>query len=95
MRRELCESAKKGRVCIDDLCRGADVTLCGFDKDAYDEMLREDDFDDDGCYECGGEGFIVADCFEDSCCCADPEMDHGLIPCPLCKPVEQRRGSQC
>ena len=53
-----------------------------------------DDFEtEDGCYECGGEGFIVADCFEDSCCCADPEMDHGLIPCPLCKPVEQRRGS--
>jgi hypothetical protein len=36
------------------------------------------------CYECGGEGYIVADCFEDTCCCADPESEHGLIPCPLC-----------
>lgn len=39
--REFCESAKKGRKCIDDLCRGGDVTLCGFDQDEYDEMTRE------------------------------------------------------
>ena len=43
------------------------------------------DFDSEDCYECGGEGYIVADCFEDSCCCADPELEHGLIPCPVCK----------
>ena len=40
---ELCDSAKKGKVCIDDLCRGADVTLCGFDKEAYEELLDEDE----------------------------------------------------
>ena len=46
-----------------------------------------DDFDDeDGCYECGGEGWITAECFEDTCCCADPEAEHGSIPCPLCNP---------
>jgi len=41
-RRELCESAKKGHVCPDDLCRGnPDDTLCGFDKSFYDEICRE------------------------------------------------------
>lgn len=40
---ELCESAKKGRICGDDLCYGGDVTLCGFDKEAYDEMVREEE----------------------------------------------------
>ena len=41
-RRDLCDTAKKGRVCIDDLCRGVGETLCGFDPDLYDEMLGED-----------------------------------------------------
>lgn len=41
MWRELCESAKKGKVCPDDLCRGADVTLCGFDKELYEEITTE------------------------------------------------------
>lgn len=36
--RELCESAKRGRKCNDDLCRGMDETLCGFDQDLYDEV---------------------------------------------------------
>jgi hypothetical protein len=53
--RGLCESDKKGERCIDDLCRGADITLCGFDADEYEEMSLE--FDDDGspddCMECG------------------------------------------
>ena len=40
--RDLCESAKKGKVCCDDLCHGMDVTLCGFDKEAYDEMVSEE-----------------------------------------------------
>lgn len=40
--------------------------------------------DDEDCHECGGKGWIVDDCFEDTCCCADPEIEHGLIPCPLC-----------
>ena len=41
-RRELCESAKKGKVCIDDLCRGnPDDTLCGFDESFYEELCQE------------------------------------------------------
>ena len=53
-----------------------------------DAAENDDDFDpeDDDCYECGGEGWIVDDCFEDTCCCADPDCEHGIIPCPLCNP---------
>jgi len=58
---ELCESAKKGHACPDDLCRGADVTLCGFDKNFYEACIADDndgpadDFDDsDHCLDCGG-----------------------------------------
>lgn len=40
--------------------------------------------DDEECYECGGEGFILNECFEDTCCCLDPEMSHGYRPCPNC-----------
>lgn len=48
----------------------------------------DDDFEDhEDCYECGGEGWIVGDCFEDACCCADPETDHDIIPCPNCNPT--------
>lgn len=39
---------------------------------------------DDECYECGGEHVVVADCFEDSCCCAEPEIEHGVVACPVC-----------
>ncbi len=40
--RDLCESAKKGHVCPDDLCRSnPDSTLCGFDQSEYDEITRE------------------------------------------------------
>lgn len=50
MARELCDSAKRGFVCIDDICRGCDVTLCGFDKEEYEEESRiwhsEDDDED-------------------------------------------------
>lgn len=42
------------------------------------------DPEDDECYQCGGEGWITAECFEDTCCCANPEEDHELIPCPVC-----------
>jgi len=57
---ELCDSAKKGQVCPDDLCRGADVTLCGFDKEFYESCIAEepdydreyDDFDDDEFFDC-------------------------------------------
>lgn len=52
------------------------------------ESFREacDDYDepDQDCYECGGEGWITDDCFEDTCCCLDPDEEHGIIPCPRC-----------
>lgn len=38
----------------------------------------------DGCYRCDGAGMIPADCFEDTCCCADPELAHDMMPCPVC-----------
>jgi hypothetical protein len=52
--------------------------------------LPEDDFEDyDGydevCGDCGGDGYVLNDCFEDTCCCADPESEHGLSVCPTCK----------
>ncbi len=45
--------------------------------DYYDEH-------DDGCYECGGEGF-VSDCVEEWAC-IDPEYgcDYCTRRCPLC-----------
>lgn len=43
-----------------------------------------DELDGDTCYECGGEAYVEADCFEDTCCCADPETSHGFIVCPNC-----------
>lgn len=46
-------------------------------------MDSMDDYESE-CPECDGEGFVVAPCFEDTCCCADPETEHGIIPCPLC-----------
>lgn len=45
---ELCDSAKRGKVCPDDICRGCDITLCGFDKEAYAEIMRTF-YDDDTC----------------------------------------------
>lgn len=40
--------------------------------------------DEEGCYECGDEGWVLNDCFEDTCCCADPESQHGYRRCSLC-----------
>ena len=49
-RRDLCESAKRGHLCPDDLCHGnPDDTLCGFDKSFYDEIASE--FEDKEPYE--------------------------------------------
>lgn len=48
------------------------------------------DYEDEDCYECGGERWVVADCFEDTCCCADPEASHGMVPCSLCNPTGDR-----
>jgi hypothetical protein len=51
--RDLCESAKKGHPCIDDLCHNAALcggdTLCGFNQSEYDEISREYFADDDDC----------------------------------------------
>ena len=41
MLRDLCAVAKLGKRCPDDLCHGADVTLCGFDDDLYHELTDE------------------------------------------------------
>jgi hypothetical protein len=45
--------------------------------------ISMDDYYDSICSTCGGEGQLLAECFEDSCCCADPE-EHGYITCPVC-----------
>lgn len=55
--------------------------------DTPSALPSNDDYEDEyyeGCGECGGEGYVVADCFEDTCCCAEPELEHGLIRCPTC-----------
>lgn len=45
-------------------------------------------FDDlESCPDCDGEGFILDECFEDTCCCAEPELEHDIIPCPTCSRV--------
>lgn len=50
--KELCESAKKGKPCINDLCRSnPDNTLCGFDQSFYDELVQESDDSDYDYYE--------------------------------------------
>ena len=50
-------------------------------KPSADEIV---DTCEEDCPECGGEGFIEDECFEDTCCCADPATEHGLITCPMC-----------
>ena len=54
MRRDLCDSAKRGKVCIDDLCRSnPDNTLCGYDQSLYEEVTRDyNDYEPD----CGADG---------------------------------------
>jgi hypothetical protein len=58
----------------------------------YDEKYGED-YDGPGpgedvleCDECDGYGWITGDCFEDTCCCLDPDADHDAMPCPKCNP---------
>ena len=54
-----------------------------------DNLCREPDYEDydgDDCPDCGGAGWIVDECFEDTCCCIDPELTHNIIPCPTCNP---------
>jgi hypothetical protein len=54
--------------------------------DAYEvnSPYEEDEDYGEPCHECDDEGWILDDCFEDTCCCADPEVSHGYIPCPVC-----------
>lgn len=47
--------------------------------------------DDDTCWQCGGEGYVVNDCFEDTCCCADPETEHGVRTCDICEGTGEAR----
>ena len=50
--RDLCESAKQGHLCPDDLCHGnPDNTLCGFSRELYDEITRDMDDSDPDDYE--------------------------------------------
>lgn len=52
MPRELCESARKGHICPDDLCRSnPDDTLCGFDQSFYEELVRESEEPEYGDWE--------------------------------------------
>ena len=57
-----------------------------------DSRYDEPDYGDleDDCSECGGKGWITDECDEDCCCCADPETQHALIPCPVCNPKGKR-----
>jgi hypothetical protein len=42
---------------------------------------------DDPCDRCDGDGYVRGDCFEDTCCCEDPDLKHGTITCPVCNGV--------
>lgn len=46
--------------------------------------MSEDLDIDDECWNCGGDGYVLLDCFEDTCCCEDPEEEHGIMECPYC-----------
>ena len=53
------------------------------------EAICNEELDDcDGswhvCWNCGGDGVYLADCFEDSCCCGDPETEHDTVLCNMC-----------
>ena len=41
------------------------------------ERWEDDGFDphEAECWDCGGSGEVEHQCFEDSCCCLDPEPD--------------------
>lgn len=52
MRGELCESAKRGSVCPDDVCRACEITLCGFNKELYDEVTRDMDDQEPPDWDC-------------------------------------------
>jgi hypothetical protein len=66
--REFCESAKKGRVCPDDLCRGADITLCGFDIYEYERVTADDIDESETCFHAVSYSEACEDC-ENECGC--------------------------
>ena len=47
-------------------------------------QIVEDDYIDEIGDDCGmcEDGWMIDDCFEDTCCCAN----HDLVPCPQCNP---------
>lgn len=52
-------------------------------------MAACDDEECDGvrhtCWECEGMGLVVDECFEDTCCCADPQNEHDTVFCRTCQ----------
>lgn len=40
------------------------------------------------CPYCDGDGLIPLSCVEDTCCCEDPELEHGVMECPYCVEVK-------
>lgn len=50
-----------------------------------DDDFHGEEVELEECGECSGEGWVTADCFEDTCCCADPEQSHGIVRC-ICNP---------
>ena len=36
------------------------------------------------CQDCE-DGYVLDDCFEDACCCAESEISHDTIVCPTCE----------
>lgn len=51
-----------------------------------DSVADLDFGDETGCAECDGDGWIIADCGEDSCCCLNPYEQHDWYPCRNCNP---------
>ena len=70
------------------------MAYCALHKATFSDVENcphcEYDHDEEDCAECGGEGFIENDCFEDTCCCADT-ASHGFRPCPNCSTPTDRK----
>lgn len=73
---------RPGGLPMNEACEQSSPTVGIPDADDYD------DWHDEGCYECGGEGFI-SDCVEEWAC-VDPEYgcDYCTRRCPLCNPAK-------
>lgn len=55
------------------------------DDNPADPLSWDDGWDEDGepCYKCMGDGYYH-DCGEDTCCCANPDVDD-VYPCEDCR----------